>query len=42
MMEVLFWIFMLLTIFAGVVAIGLLLFWCAYLIWAETQNEYKL
>nr|DAQ35163.1 MAG TPA: hypothetical protein [Bacteriophage sp.] len=32
----------LLTIFAVAVALALLVLWCAYLVWAETQKEYEL
>lgn len=41
-MDIVFLILVLLTVFAAAVAIALLVFLCAYLLWAETQDEYEI
>lgn len=41
-MDIVFIIVVLLTIFAVAVALALLVLWFAYLVWAETQNEYEI
>lgn len=41
-MGIAFLIVVLLTIFAVAVALALLVLWFAYLVWAETQNEYEI
>lgn len=41
-MDIAFLIVVLLTIFAVAVALALLVLWFAYLVWAETQNEYEI
>ena len=41
-MDIVFLIVVLLTIFAVAVALALLVFLCAYLVWAEVQKEYEL
>lgn len=41
-MDIVFLIMVLLTIFAVAVALALLVLWCAYLVWAETQEEYEI
>lgn len=41
-MDIVFIIVVLLTIFAVAVALALLVFLCAYLVWAETQEEYEI
>lgn len=41
-MDIAFLIVVLLTVFAIAVAIALLVLWFAYLVWAETQNEYEI
>lgn len=42
MMDIVFLIVVLLTIFAVAVALALLVFLCAYLVWTETQKEYEI
>lgn len=41
-MDIVFLIVVLLTIFAVAVALALLVFWFAYLVWKETQDEYEI
>lgn len=41
-MDIVFVIVVLLTIFAVAVGLALLVLWFAYLVWAETQEEYEL
>lgn len=41
-MDIAFLIVVLLTIFAVAVALALLVLWFAYLVWAETQEEYEI
>lgn len=41
-MDIVFLIVVLLTIFAVAVALALLIFLAAYLVWAETQKEYEI
>lgn len=41
-MDIAFMIVVLLTVFAVAVALALLVLWFAYLVWAETQNEYEI
>lgn len=41
-MDIAFMIVVLLTIFAVAVALALLVLWFAYLVWAETQEEYEI
>lgn len=41
-MDIVFLIVVLLTVFAVAVALALLVFLSAYLVWAETQNEYEI
>lgn len=41
-MDIVFLIVVLLTIFAVAVALALLVLLCAYLLWAETQEEYEI
>lgn len=41
-MDIVLIIVVLLTIFAVVVALALLVLWFAYLVWAETQKEYEI
>lgn len=41
-MDIVFLILVLLTVFAVSVALALLVFLCAYLVWAETQKEYEI
>ena len=42
MMDIVFLILVLLTIFAVAVSLALLVLLCAYLVWAEMQKEYEL
>lgn len=41
-MDIVFLIVVLLTIFAVAVALALLIFLSAYLVWVETQKEYEI
>lgn len=41
-MDIVFLIVVLLTVFAVTVALALLVFLSAYLVWAETQKEYEI
>ncbi len=41
-MDIAFLIVVLLTVFAIAVALALLVLWFAYLVWAETQEEYEI
>lgn len=41
-MDIVFLIVVLLTIFTVAVALALLIFLSAYLVWAETQKEYEI
>lgn len=41
-MDIVFIILVLLTIFAVAIALALLVFLSAYLVWAETQEEYEI
>ena len=41
-MDIVFLIVVLLTIFAVAVALALLIFLSAYLVWEETQKEYEI
>lgn len=41
-MDIVFLIVVLLTVFAVAVALALLVFLSAYLVWAETQKEYEI